>query len=180
MDLWARLVPASWLDRKRWRDATPASRLDAAIALAADLDGVEEAESAIDSLRAALRPYATPIGPRIRWRTFERDSEPTIAFLAEPLRAARRALSARGVSSVVVERAQQLEREVHEAASVQWPERPLLASEIAHAAFVDQVWRAAKLPGPANPVTSLRDLWQTGYTLSAVDASGVTVELPPL
>ena len=48
------------------------------------------------------------------------------------------------------------------------------------AAFVDHVVSAASLPGRPNPVTSLRALWKTGYVLSAVDDSGVTVDMPPL
>src|SRR5262245_39454376 len=31
MDLWARIAPSTWIDRKRWRDADPASRVDAAV-----------------------------------------------------------------------------------------------------------------------------------------------------
>ena len=185
MDLWARIAPPSWLDRKRWRDSEPSARLDAAIALAADVEGVEAAESAVASLRVALEAWGTPIGARIRWRSFEREPDPTTPLLAEPLlaaplRAAREALSRRGVESVVLERAGLLEREVHEAALVRFPARALLARELAHAAFVDCVWCAAPVAERPNPVTSLRALWKAGYALSALDASSVTVELPPL
>lgn len=180
MDLWARVAPPSWIDRKRWRDSEPAAQLDAAIALAADVEGVEAAESAIDSLGVALAAWRTPIGSRIRWRAFERDSEHIAPLLAEPLRAAREALSGRGAESVVLARAQHLERAVHEAALVRFPDRALLAHELAHAAFVDCVWRAAPLTANPNPVTSLRELWKAGYVLSAIDASSVTVEIPPL
>src|ERR1700722_19337039 len=54
MDLWAQIAPASWIDRKRWRDAEPVARLNAAIALAADVEGVEAEEAAVAALRVAL------------------------------------------------------------------------------------------------------------------------------
>ena len=180
MDLWARVAPVSWIDRKPWRDSEPAARVGAAIALAADFEGVEAAESAIASLGVALAGWGTPVGSRIRWRPFERDSEAIGPWLAEPLRAACDALSARGVESVVVERAQHLERDVHEAASARFPDRVLLARDLARAAFVDCVIRAAPPSARPNPVTSLRELWKAGYVLSAIDASGVTVEIPAL
>jgi hypothetical protein len=180
MDLWARIAPPSWIDRKRWRDSDPAARVDAAIALAADVEGVEAAELAIDSLRNALGPWGTPIGARIRWRAAAHDFEGTEQLLTEPLRAARDELAARGLESVVLERAQHLEREIHEAACTRFSERPVLARALAHAAFVDYAWHAASPPGRPNPVTALRDLWATGYVLSAIDASDVTVEIPAL
>ena len=180
MDLWTRVAPVSWVDRKRWRDSEPAAQLDATIALAADVEGVETAESAIGALRVALAAWGIPIGFRMRWRSFEHDSDRTTELLAKPLGAACEALSAQGLESVVVLRAQRLERDVHEAALVRFPERPLLARGLAHAAFVDGVWRAASLAARPNPVTPLRDLWMAGYALSAIDSSGVTVEIPRL
>ena len=178
MDLWARVAPVSWIDRKRWRDSDPDAQLDAAIALAADVEGVEAAESAIDSLRVACAAWGTPIGPRIRWRSFDHDFERTAELLAGPLGAACEALTARGVGSVVLERADLLEKEVHEAARVRFPERTALARGLAHAAFVDCVVRAASLAGRPNPVTSLCALWNAGYVLAAIDATGVTIEIP--
>jgi hypothetical protein len=180
MDVWARVAPLSWIDRKRWRDSDHAVQLDTAIALAADVEGVEAAESAIDSLRVALATWGIPIGSRIRWRLFEQDSDRTAELLAEPLGAACEAVAARGVESIVLERARHLEREVREAARVRFPERALLAGSLAHAAFVDSVWRAASLAGRPSPVTPLRALWTAGYVLSAIDTSGVTVEIPRL
>ena len=178
MDLWARVVPASWLDRKRWRDSAPAAWLDAAIALAADIENVEAAEAAIDALRAALAARGNAIGSRIRWRFYEEDSENAIALLAEPLRAARDACPERHRVKIF-ERAARVEQSVHGAALARIPERPRLARDLAHAAFVDFVWRGASL-GDASPVTALRALWKTGYVLSNVDASSVTLEIPPL
>lgn len=180
MDLWARIAPPSWLDRKRWRDSDPDTQLDAAIALAADVEGIEAAESAIDSLRVALAGWGTRIGARIRWRSSEHDAEVTPGLLAEPLRAACDALSVRDVASVAFERAQHLRGEVHDAVRVRFPGRPLLARDLAHAAFVDCLYRAASLAEPSNPVTPLRALWRAGYVLSAIDTTGVTIEVPPL
>ncbi len=183
MDLWARIAPASWVDRKRWRDSEPESKLAAAIALAADVAGVEEAESAIASLGAALAAWGNPIGPQIRWRAFEHDLEGMASLLAEPLRAAGEALSARGLEPAVRKHAQQLEQAVLEAALVRFPDRDLLARGLAQAAFVDCVLQAASdaasLAARPNPVTSLRRLWKTGYVLSAIGPSGVTVAIPP-
>jgi hypothetical protein len=182
MDLWARIAPPSWIDRKRWRDSEPRAqaRFDAVTALAADVEGVEAAESAVLAWRLALAAFATPIGARVRWRAFEHDAGVITPLLAEPLRLARAALSVVGAETVVVERAQPLQREVHAAMLARFPERPALAQEVAHAAFVDGLWRAAAVAGRPDPVAPLRALWMTGYVLAAVDASTVTVELPPL
>jgi hypothetical protein len=180
MDLWARVAPLSWIDRKRWRDSEPARRIDAAIALAADAGGVEAAESAIGSLRVALAPWGTSIGSRIRWSASEHDFGHTAELLSEPLRAAGEAISARRSLAAVLERAQRLEREVHDAARVRFSQRPRLADALAHAAMVDCVWRSSPLAARPNPVSSLRELWKTGYVLSAIDASGVTAAIPPL
>jgi hypothetical protein len=137
MDLWARIAPSSWMDRKRWQDTEAARKLDAAIALAADVDGVEAAEAAVGSLRTALAAWGTPVGPRVRWRLLEQDLEHAGALYAEPLRAAREEASRRGAEAGVLERAERLRDEVHAAALARFPERPLLARDVAHAAFVD-------------------------------------------
>ena len=186
MNLWARLVPPAWLDRKLWRDSEPLAQLDVAIALAADLDGVEAASRAIHAFGVALAAF-TPRGAlplpsirRIRWSASALDADPTSELLAEPLRAALSALSARHEEAIVLGRARRLEREVHDALRARFPRRPLLARGVSHAAFVDYAVCAASLGGLPNPVTSLRELWATGYVLSALSASGATVELPPL
>jgi hypothetical protein len=172
MDLWARIAPGSWIDRRRWQDTEAALRLDAAVALAADVAGVEAAEAAVDALRAALAAWGTPLGPRVRWRLLALDAEHTGALYAELLRAAR-------PDAAAVERATRLQDEVHQAALARLPARPGLAGDLGRAAFVDCVWRSDGANRP-DPVAPLRDLWQTGYVLSAVDASGVTLELPGL
>jgi hypothetical protein len=180
MDLWARVAPAAWLDRKLWRDSDPAVQLDAAIALAADPEGVDAAESAARSLRVVLAAWGTPVGARIRWRLVERDADATSVLLAEPLRAASGELAARGAHSIVFGRARRLELEVRGALGARFPARPLLAQGVSHAAFVAGVFRAASLTGRPDPVVPLQKLWATGYALSAIDSSGVTLEIPPL
>lgn len=180
MDLWAKIAPPSWIDRKRWRDSPSESQLDVAVALAADADGIDAAEHAVGALRGALAAWGMPVGARVRWRPFADDAEPVTSLLAAPLHAARESLAALGVEAIVVERAQQVERRVLEAAASRFPERPLMSQGLAHAAFVDGVWRAAPPNGRANPVAALSALWMTGYVLAAVDATGVTLELPPL
>jgi hypothetical protein len=153
--------------------------LDAAVLLAADVEGVEAAESAIDSLREALAPFAGPsIGSRIRWRSFQEDEGPIRAVLAAPLASARAELDASDMAPVVLARASRLEREVTEALEARFPRRPLLASEIAHAAFVDFVWRATSWADRLNPTTSLREIWEAGYAIASIEASCVTLELP--
>jgi hypothetical protein len=174
MDLWARVAPPAWMDRKRWRDSEPAAQIDAAVALASDVEGVEAAEAAIVALRVALAAWGTPIGARIRWRMRAHDFERTAELLAAPLGATH------GVHTVALERAKRLEEDVLAAAHARFPERPLLERALGHAALVDAVWRAASLSGRPDPVTPLRALWRTGYVLSEVDRSGVVVEIPPL
>ena len=163
MDLWARIAPPAWLDRKRWRDAEPSARVDAALALAADVAGVEAAESAALALRDALATAGSPIGARLRWRAFEHDVDATSALLPRP-----------AATSSAVERATRLEEEVHAAVLMRFPERPLLARSLAHAAFVDSATRGT------NALAALRALWGSGYLLSAIGEEGMTLELPPL
>jgi hypothetical protein len=179
MDLWARIAPPAWIDRKRWRETDAAAQLDAAIALAADVPGVEAAEAAIEALRVALATWHTRISSRIAWRAFETDSDCISPLLAAPLQHARETVVTRDAGEVMLERAEQLERAVRAAALARFPERPLLAQSLARAAFVDALLRAAPQPTRANPVTPLRALWQTGYTVAAVSVTAVTLEIPP-
>jgi hypothetical protein len=178
MDLWARIAPRSWIDRKRWRDSEPSARLDAAIALAADVEGVEAAEAAVGALSVALAAWGVTVGSLVRWRSFDADVDSVTELLAPSLRAARAALAER--STRPLERAQQLELAVLEAANIRIPERPLLARSLAHAALVDYSVQAAAIVDRPNPVTALRELWNTGYTLAAFDSSAVTLEIPPV
>jgi hypothetical protein len=180
MDLWARIAPSSWIDRKRWRDSHRSTQLDAAIALAADPAGVDAAERAVHALRAALGAWSVPIGARVRWRCFEHDFDATPELLEKPRRVALEALSMRDGQAMVLSCARGLERDVLEAAWVRFPERPDLGRALAEVAFLDVVSRAAPLAPGANPVSALVALWRAGYVLAAVDEHGVTVEIPAL
>ena len=180
MELWSRIAPAAWLDRKYWRGSEPAMQLDAAIALASDVDGVLEAEAALASLRAALMAWGIPTGAHVRWRmcALAADADCTTALLDAPLRAAEAALRGSEVHSAVLLRAGAREGEVH--AAVRLPDRPLLARSIAHAAFVDIMLRAAALGERPDPVAPLRRLWSTGYVLASLDGFGAILEIGPL
>ncbi len=175
MDLWARIAPPTWIDRKRFRSGDATARLDAAVLLAADVDGVEAAEGAAGSLREALGAWGVPVGSRIRWRVLGDDCDCSTELLAEPLR-----LASEGLRPAVLEHADQLEREVYQAMSAQRPDRPLLARSVARAAFVDAVCRAAARDDRPDPVAPLRALWTTGYVLADVGPSEVTLAIPPL
>ncbi|MCA9589792.1 MAG: hypothetical protein KC657_31025 [Myxococcales bacterium] len=179
MDLWQRIAPAAWIDRKLWRDSAPDDRLDAAVALAADRAGVEDAERAAETLSASLAAWGTCVGRRVRWRLGSTDFEGTAAMLTDVVTASTEALAAVGAEAHVHRRAEQLERTVHEAARERLPQRGALAKAIAHAAYVDQLCRVAPIGRP-NPVTPLRDLWSAGYALAAADAAGVTLAVAPL
>lgn len=159
MHLWARIAPREWIDRKLWRGSHRELFVDAAIALASDVDGVEAAEAAARSLSS---------GPRIVFRLGADDAACTKDLFVVDLD---------GLSASAAERARRLEQQVLDDALVRFPERPLLAADIARAAFVDCVARAT---GALSPVAPLRALWTTGYVLSAIDASGVTIAIPPL
>ena len=178
MELWACIAPSSWIDRKRWRDSAGSARLDAAVALAADVDGVEAAEAAVAALRVALAAWGTTLSPVVRWRAFEADTDCVTALLAQPLQAARAAASEH--SARRIEYAARIESTVREAASARFPDRPRLAHSLAHAASVDYWFHVASLCDRPNPVTPLRELWKTGYTVSALEPSAITLEIPPL
>jgi hypothetical protein len=191
MDLWARVAPRSWIDRKRWRDSAPAARVDAAIALAADAENVEAAEAAALALRAALAPHGVAIGSRIRWVSTARDSASAETLLGGPLFAAVDAFLTKEITErggrvatrrrdALFARAYRIEAHVHEAALARLPGRPLLARDLAYAALADVLWRASPFDPTANPSAALAALWKTGYVIAEVDASSITLEIPPL
>jgi hypothetical protein len=173
MDLWLRIAPRSWIDQKRWRAGAPASRVELATALASDVEGVERAEAAATALRR------TNGAVRIHWRLLARDFADTDALLSEPLRAATEVLALRDGSAVATAHAEKLRQNVEAAALLRFPERPTLARAIAYTAYVDTIWRAARLDEEANPTAPLHAVWSAGYVLGDVDPSGVTLESPP-
>lgn len=184
MDLWAKIAPPAWLDQKRWRDSAPAARVDAGVALAADPVGVEAAEAAVDALRTALAPWGVVLGARTTWRATEPASV-VADLLAAPLAAATEALTRRADvrSIVVVARAEARGEQVRALVDAHVAAHPALephagiARELAHAAFVQEIWKAAKLDA-ADPIAPLVALWQTGYALVRADAAGVVLGFP--
>ncbi len=195
MDFWARIAPKAWIDRKLWRAGSADTCLDLAIALAADAAGVMDAECAAHALREALAPWGIVIGARLRWCTLEDKCadarELTAGLLAVPVRAITDALEENDARLVVLERAKRLARDVEDAASTRLPETAeTFAGALGRAASADFFWGAAidlRLPvlcagspwnAHLNPVSALRDLWRTGYTLSAWEASGMTLGVP--
>lgn len=180
MELWARIAPSSWLDTKRWRAVTAAAQHDAAVAMASDVSGIEAAEAAVEALRTALAGSGTDLPARVRWAWCAADFDGTPALLANALRTAVDALASRDFASVARERARALELDVEEAAHARLPERRDLSRALAHAAYVDSLWRAASLDARTNPATPLRALWATGYVLGAVGDEAVTLSLPGL
>jgi molybdopterin synthase catalytic subunit len=135
-------------------------------------------EARIEALRAEV--FAAKDGV-VSLRMTDREREWRMLARRDPSAGLiREELVARGVESVAFERAERLAREVLEAALARFPERAPLARDLAHAAHVDGVWQAASLSARPDPVRPLRELWRTGYVLSEVDTSGVTLEVPPL
>jgi hypothetical protein len=179
MDLWAELAPASWIDRKRFRGAEAGAMLDALVALAADPDGVEEAERAVSALRSALAPHGVALGPRVVWCPLAEDRECLASLLSARTRVARAACPSK-IEARIMERAEAVAQDVEAALVVRHPARPRLAADLGAAARLDFVWHAASLAEADNPVVPLRALYRTGYVLAAVDASSVTLAFPPV
>lgn len=178
MDLWARMAPPTWHDRKHWRHGRPGTRGDLAVALAADVAGVEAAEAAATALRESLAVWGVEVGPRTGFRLLEADGDATTERLAAPLEAATNALAARADEQATLFRMAEMAAGIREAAAERLPHRPQLARSIAHAALVDGALREAGLEARPNPVESLCQLWRLGYVPAVLDASGVTLELP--
>lgn len=184
MDLWAQMAPPSWLDQKWWRGGAPGTRSDLAVALAADVAGVEAATAAAGELRDSLASWGVAVGARISFRLLAADRDVTGELLAVPLQAAADALATRGDEHAPLARMAELARSVREGAAARLPDREQLVTGIGHAAFVDGLLREAELckPGPGqrrSPVVPLAALWRLGYLLAKVDAAGMTIELPP-
>jgi hypothetical protein len=173
MDLWERIAPKTWIDRKRWRGNGRSVQLDVAIVLASDVLGVEAAEKAIEALRQTAE---IPIGPRIRWRMFDAEPEALPELFEKRLQRAHSQKRKQKGRSPNLRRADAIEKDVHDAVLASFPHRPILARTLARAAHVDSVCRSLR----DDPVKPLRDLWWTGYSLAALDDKGVTLEVPPL
>jgi hypothetical protein len=170
MDLWARIAPPSWMDRKRWRDSEPARRLDAAIVLASDPNGVDDAEAAVRGLRRWFT-----FGLKVRFCFVPKDRF-VASLLEAPIRGARPTLAS---SSALALRARRLERDVRAAVRGRFPERPALARGLGRAAYLD-VLSSAHGNAHDNAAGALSAIWRTGYSVTELDNSGITLEMPPL
>lgn len=179
-DLWARIAPPSWLDRKRWRDSAPCARLDAAIALASDVQGVESAEAAVRELGTALRALGTTIPGRVAWQPWSDESDYIVPLLEKPLQAAVDRLSRFPERDRILERARKDERDVHQAAANRFSDPFKLGQGLGHAAFIDFLWHAAELQPTRNPMLPLYDLWRSGYAIVAVEQTRVVLGFPPV
>lgn len=166
MDLWARLVPRAWHDKKVWRDGKGV-RIDVAVGVAADLEGVERAEAAATAFAQACTAWGTPIGTDVRFAAFAEDARPVTKLLVPLL----------SVDREMARRVRALERALQEKVRLRFPHRAGLARDIAIAAAFDTATASDRRP---NPARALRDLWRTGYGLVAADPTSVTVEIPPL
>jgi hypothetical protein len=151
MDLWARVAPPAWHDAKRWRDCPPMDRVDIAVALASDVEGVEAAEDAARRLRTVYETEGgVTIAAHVGWRFFDHDRAVFVTTTAR-------------------EPAAPIREDVRDAVLARFPERPLFARDVAHLAT-----RKGAL------VDAVRAIWRTGYGVHTVDAAGITLELPPL
>jgi hypothetical protein len=178
-DLWAKVAPPSWVDRKRFRDAGQGAKLAALVALASDPEGVEAAERAVVALRTTLAPHGLSLGQRIVWRPLAQDRECFAPVLSARVRFAREACP-RKIEARIMERAEEAAGELERAVLDRHPDRPLLAADLAAAFRLDFVWRAASLSESENPVAPLRALYRTGYVPGAMDSASVALEFAPI
>ena len=180
MDLWARIAPPHWIDRKRWRDEPRDDAVDAATALASDIDGVEGAEAATDSLRRALSHWSLEIPARIRWRSRYEDFAHTSRLLEPARRHAETKLSQTDYGAIAHDRASEQRARVTDFAHRTIPDQPVLVEALGEAAMVDELYRAAELDAAENPTVPLQTLWRHGYVLSSLDDDFVTLGFPRL
>jgi hypothetical protein len=164
-------------------------------ALASDPEGIVRAESCARHFASTLSAWGLEVGATMTWLIAD---EPVIgararadALLDVPLRALTAAIAPTYGAEGVGARAQRLERELLDAAS----DSPIVA-DVALVARVDFFWRACAIDGrcvPAgypnagrkfdeleSPAAALLDLWRTGYVLTAIDSTGMTLGAPQL
>lgn len=180
MQLWARMAPPSWIDRKLWRGNATAAQLDVAVGLAADPAGVDAVSVCVLALQEWNKRWGVAIGPRVAFRPFEGDGSVATALLAPARQVAERALAAQDYAVVARERADRVEAEIRDAVLARFPSRPGLAADVAGAAFVEAVWRAASQGQSHDPTTPFAIIWRAGYSLACANESGVSIEVPPL
>lgn len=151
MDLWARIAKPEWHDQKRWRDCPAIDRLDLAVALASDAEGVEAAEAAARRLRAAYATEGVTIAARLMWRFTDHDRAVFVTTFREP--------------------PPRLREDVRDAVLARLPDRPLFARDVAYLATATE---------RREIVEAARAIWRAGYGIQAIEPHGITLELPPL
>jgi hypothetical protein len=114
MDLWARIAPPEWHDRKLWRDGPAIDRVDLAVALASDVQGIQDAETAVGRLRAAYAKEGFEIEERISWRFFDHDRALFVTTFREP--------------------PPRIREDVRDAVLARFSDRPLLARDVGYLA----------------------------------------------
>lgn len=186
MDLWSRMAPPTWIDRKPWRGNAGEAALDTAVLLAADVDGAEAAERAARELFGA-RP--------ILWRLLPEPhaDEPhaggllehadyTHSLLDAQEHAALEALATCEMKPGILARARRIEHDVEARAGHALTAEPALAKSVGRAAFADALCGAARSLGAdvPNPSAHLYSLWATGYVIADVAESAVTLGIPRL
>lgn len=149
MDLWARIAPSDWHDRKVWRDGPAVDRVDLVVALASDVEGALAAENGVAKLRAAYAKEGFEIAERIKWRLFDHDRALFVTTFREP--------------------PPRIREDVRDAVLARFPDRPLFARDVGFLAT--QKGEAA---------LAVRAIWRAGYGIHALDARGITLEIPPL
>ena len=146
MDLWANIAPPHWHDEKRWRGCPAMDRVDLAVALACDPEGVEAAERQALRLRSLLD---IPVGARIGWRFFDHDRAVFVTTFREP--------------------PPRIREDVRDAVLARFPDRPLLARDVAHLATEK-----------SEVADVARAIWRAGYGIHTLDATGILLEIAPL
>lgn len=181
--LWAHVLPPlaspSWVDRKAWRDSERESWVEAAIALAADIDNVQAAEAAIERLRELVLPYGLALPRRTRWRLMAQEGPGAPQLFEGALEHARSACPPSEKDAIFVA-ADGESRRVYDSMVNHRPDLTNLASDFARATFLDFVWRASALRQGDNPVGALSDLWQKGYAIAEIEPHSIVLWLPPL
>jgi hypothetical protein len=175
--LWGEIAPTPWAGRLRWTPSGDlASDIEAAVTLASDPIGIEQAEAAARRLApAASFTWHVGPGPRIA-----RASE----HLADVLRALTDAIAPRYGGAALLARADEREREVSAAAS----DSPAIAAveglsaDVGFVARLDFLWRARSVDSRAGsvecPGAAWIDLWRTGYVVSSLDTDAITLGAP--
>ena len=177
--LWQRIAPERWLAQPERLPTT----LDAVAALAADPDGVDEAELAARALGTALARWDVPVGGRTEWCVAR---ELTFAVRSEVLFAAPVAAAGEVVEHADVQAAHRQSREIRQrlgALGVQ-TRNSSVGRELGFLAFASTLWAAAALRDPKlaelpNPIAPALRIWRLGYALTGADASLVVLTSLP-